>query len=72
MIDRPKITPEQVLAEAREAEAAIRRAVRDAILDHKRTGDPIVVWRDGKVCWIPADEIVVPDLPDSPALTDTE
>lgn len=72
MIDRPNSTRERLIAKAREAEAAIRLAVRDAILDHKRTGDPIVVWRDGKVCWIPADEIVVPELPDSPASTDTE
>ena len=27
--------------------------------DHKRTGDPIVIWRDGKVVKIPADQIEV-------------
>ncbi|MCG3132001.1 MAG: hypothetical protein FLDDKLPJ_02811 [Phycisphaerae bacterium] len=42
---------------------AMRDAVRDALLDHKRTGDPIVVWQDGKVVWIPADQIVVDDDP---------
>mgnify|MGYP001593961926 CR=1 FL=1 len=36
---------------------AMQDAVRDALLDHKRTGDPIVVWQDGKVVWIPADQI---------------
>jgi hypothetical protein len=44
-----------------EFEHFARLAVRNALLDHKRTGDPIVVWRDGKVVWIPADEIVVSD-----------
>jgi hypothetical protein len=40
----------------------IRLAVREAVLDHKRTGDPIVVsGSDGKPVWIPADEIVVPE-----------
>jgi hypothetical protein len=41
---------------------AIQRGVNEALLDHKRTGDPIVVWRDGKVRWIPADEIVIPPV----------
>lgn len=44
--------------------AAMQDAVRDALLDHKRTGDPIVVWQDGKVVWIPAHQIVVNE-PDS-------
>lgn len=39
--------------------AAIQDAVRDALLDHKRTGDPIVAWQDGKVVWIPAERIEV-------------
>jgi hypothetical protein len=44
---------------------AIRRAHRESwikTLDrHKRLGNPIVVWRDGKVVWIPAEEIRIPD-----------
>ena len=36
-----------------------RRAVRDAILLHKQTGHPIVVWKDGKVVEIPPEEIVI-------------
>ena len=31
------------------AEAAFKEAVANAIADHARTGDPIAVWRDGKV-----------------------
>lgn len=27
---------------------------------HKRLGYPIVVWRDGRVVWIPAEEIHIP------------
>ena len=41
-------------------------AVRNALLQHKRAGNPIAVWEDGKVVWIPAEEIDVPD-PDAPA-----
>ena len=39
------------------AEEALRKAVADAIADHKRSGDSIVIWRDGKVVKIPADQI---------------
>jgi hypothetical protein len=50
---------------------AIQRALRESSIKaldrHKRLGNPIVVWRDGKVVWIPADEIVIPD-----AQTDSE
>jgi hypothetical protein len=44
--------------ELRVAEA-LKKAVADTIADHKRTGDPIVIWRDGKVVKIPADQIEV-------------
>jgi hypothetical protein len=37
---------------------ALQGAHRHVLLEHKRDGDPIVVWQDGKVVWIPADEIV--------------
>ena len=44
---------------------AIKEAVREAILDHKRAGNPIASWQDGKVVWIPADEIKVPEPAES-------
>lgn len=37
------------------AEEALKKAVADAIADHKRFGNSIVIWRDGKVVKIPAD-----------------
>ena len=46
--------------------AAFEAARRDALLDHKRTGDPIVVWENGQVVWIPADKIEI-DPPNQPA-----
>jgi hypothetical protein len=43
---------------------AIQRALRESWLKamdrHKRLGNPIVVWRDGKIVWIPAEEIQIP------------
>jgi hypothetical protein len=42
------------------AEMALKRAVFKAIEDHRRTGDPLAIWRDGKVVLVPADELVPP------------
>jgi hypothetical protein len=41
------------------AEDALKKAVARTIADHKRTGDPIVIWRDGKVIKVPAKQIEV-------------
>jgi hypothetical protein len=41
------------------AEEALKKAVADAIADHKRFGNSIVIWRDGKVEKIPADQIEI-------------
>ena len=39
------------------AEEALKKAVARVLADHKRTGDPVVVWRAGNVVKIPADQI---------------
>lgn len=41
------------------AEQALKQAVRKVIIEHKQTGDPLVVWRDGKVVRIPASKLRV-------------
>ncbi len=41
-------------------EEALARAVGDALRYHKRAGNPVPEWRDGKVCWLSPEEI--PDL----------
>ena len=38
------------------AEKALKEAVTDTIRDHARTGDPVVIWRNGKVVWVPAKQ----------------
>ena len=43
------------------AEMVLKEAVAEAIAEHKRRGNPIAVWRDGKAVWIPPDEIIVPE-----------
>jgi hypothetical protein len=44
---------------AYQAEKALKEAVTEAIIEHKRKGIPIVVWRDGKVVEIKPDQIEV-------------
>lgn len=43
--------------------AALRRAARSALLEHKRAGNPVASWKDGKVVIIPAEEISVEETP---------
>jgi hypothetical protein len=38
-------------------EDALGRAVRAALLEHKRAGNPIAVWEDGQVVWIAPEDI---------------
>jgi hypothetical protein len=37
----------------------MRQAVREALAQHRRDGNPVAVWRNGRVEWIPASEIPV-------------
>jgi len=48
-----------LFADGREIDAALARAVRKALLEHKRAGNPIAVWQDDRVVWIPPEEIDV-------------
>jgi hypothetical protein len=40
-------------------ERALRRAVRDALRQHKQAGNRIAAWQDGRVVWIEPEDIVV-------------
>ena len=42
---------------------AMRQAVQDALRTHKLLGQPVVVWRDGKVVWLSPEEIPLKDEP---------
>jgi hypothetical protein len=41
----------------RQLEAAVQRAVRDAVLASAYAGKPAPIWRDGKVVWLAPEEI---------------
>lgn len=40
-----------------QAEKALRIAVANTIEEHRRSGDPIVVWENGRMVKIPASKI---------------
>src|SRR2546430_322892 len=52
---RPPIA--ERLADRELIDAAIRKAVREAVLAHARAGQPVATWRDGKVVWLQPAEI---------------
>ena len=54
---RPDISA--LFRDGRVIDAALRRAVRRALLEHKRRGEPIVVWQDGRVVTLKAEDIPV-------------
>jgi len=64
--DAPR-TIKEILLETDLADRAVRKGVREALLRHKRLGQPIAVSEQGKVVWIPPEEIEVPpeEPPDS-------
>jgi len=59
---RPRKSISELFAEGTPIDDALRAAARDARALHKRMGQPIVVWQNGRVVEIPPEEIVV-DVP---------
>ncbi len=59
MANKIKLSSNLFVAHAKDIEAVLRRTVREALLMHKRAGNPIAVWKDGRVVLIPPEEIPV-------------
>lgn len=38
---------------------ALKEAVQEALMRHKQAGNPIVVWRGGKMVWLQPEDISV-------------
>jgi len=43
-------------------QAALDRAFRKAVLEHRRAGVPMVFWEDGKIVHVPADQVPLPEI----------
>lgn len=60
MKDKVPRDPHRIFVEAGHLiDEALKKAVREAILQHKREGLPIVIYRDGQAVWVPPEEIGV-------------
>jgi len=49
----------RILNDADAVTSAIQRGINAALLKHKQSGNPICVWRDGKVIWIAPENIEI-------------
>jgi hypothetical protein len=59
----PVRSPAERVQDVEKMIAEMRAAVQEALARHKRLGNSIAVWRDGRVVVLPPDEI--PDeIPD--------
>jgi hypothetical protein len=47
----------RICSEGTLIDKAMIAAAKNAILEHKQKGQPLVVWRDGKTVLIPPDEL---------------
>jgi hypothetical protein len=53
------LTDDYFAEHAKDIEKVLRRAVNHELSIHKRLGNPIASWKDGKVVIIPPEEIVL-------------
>ncbi len=62
MKNHPKavLTDDYFATNAKEIERVFRLAVYDALRTHKRLGNSIATWKDGRVVIVPPEEIVIP------------
>lgn len=57
------VVPEAIdFEDDEQVDRAVRLAVADALREHKRKGQYVVGWRDGKIIRVPPEEIVVPEV----------
>ena len=47
----------ETLADKDKITQALTQGVHDALLKHKQAGNPVVVWRNGKMVWLKPEEI---------------
>ena len=61
MRQKIEISSDLFIKHGKAIEAILRRAVRQALLEHKQAGNPIATWKDGKVMIIQPQDILVED-----------
>jgi len=46
-----------ILQDDKLIDQALQKAAQRAIREHQQEGLPLAMWRDGKVVWVPAEEL---------------
>ena len=54
---RPDLTPAERVDDIPRTLRALRKAVREALQFHKRAGNPVAIWRNGRVEWVQPQDI---------------
>jgi hypothetical protein len=50
-----------IMRDGAEVDRAMDRAFRSVVENHRRLGIPLVMWRDGRVVHVPAEEVRLPE-----------
>lgn len=58
-MNRSAVHPLDRLNDVESIVAEAQLAVREALAEHRLAGNPVAIWRDGQVVWIPPEEIPV-------------
>jgi len=62
MTEALAVNIEEVIDDDVAIQAALDRAFRNAVLEHRRAGVPMVFWENGKVVHVPADQVPLPEV----------
>ncbi len=50
---------DEVFAQGVLIDKAIKEAIEKAVWEHQQVGNPVAVWRDGKVVWLAPEELKI-------------
>lgn len=62
MIEVPAKSVDEALKDEKRIERAFRRAFRNAVLEHRRDGFPMIFWENGRIVHVPADQVSLPEV----------
>ena len=53
----------EIFANGHQIDEALRSAVRKVIRKHRKHNVPVVIWRNGRTAWVPAQDLVTTAQP---------
>ena len=59
MAEKRKIDVDEIVRDGHLIEKLLQKAAQEAVKLHKMLGNPIAIWRKGKVVWVPPEKIRV-------------